>query len=252
MTGVNPKEKEAFVVSDKTVPDSLQPLEVYHLSHDLRGPLNSILGFSELLMEGIEGPLNENQQADIVAINQSAQNLLRQISNLVDLSKLAADRLNLDVKTVELAALIEKVSTSNFGIDRPEAVTLTTKLPEALPPVRADRDRLEQILVEIIRFGLKRQKSGQITVLAVEMAQEVAIRVVLNQVLLDPEQLAELFELGVHVDATGRSKLGLGGMALPLAQRLAEKQNGRLWAERDEAGRTVFKLRWPVQTEDSK
>jgi signal transduction histidine kinase len=217
----------------------------------LRGPLNSILGFSELLLEGIEGPLNENQLDDIGAINQSAQNLLRQINQLVDLSKLAADRLTFDLKAVDLHDVIKKVAAANFGVDQPAGVELKTELPETLPPGRADSERFEQILMELLRFGVKRQKSGQITITAMEAEQEVAIQIILNKVVLTPAQLAELFELGVHVDATGRSKLGVGGLALPLVQRLAEKQNGHLWAGSDEARGTIFHLRWPVQTEDS-
>lgn len=84
-----------------------QPLEIYHLSHDLRGPLNSILGFAELLLEEIEGPLNETQHADVSAIYQSAQNLLHLINMMVDLSKLEANRLKLDFKAVNLAEAVK-------------------------------------------------------------------------------------------------------------------------------------------------
>src|SRR6185503_13419133 len=120
MTEATPASHHSFALQKKVADPSQQPLEVYHLSHDLRGPLNSILGFAELLLEGIEGPLNETQQADMTAIYQSAQNLLYLINTLVDLSKLEANHLIFDFKSVDLNQIIEGMVTSDFGAVKPE------------------------------------------------------------------------------------------------------------------------------------
>jgi signal transduction histidine kinase len=94
-------------------PDS-EPFEVYHLSHDLRGPLNSILGFTELLLEEIEGPLTDIQKEDILAINQSAQNLLHLINTMVDLSKFDAGRMEFNLGEVALDQVVNTVLASDF------------------------------------------------------------------------------------------------------------------------------------------
>src|SRR4030095_11379092 len=109
MAETKPQPEKSFALQKEAVHPSHQPLQLYHLSHDLRGPLNSVLGFSELLLEGLEGPLNEVQIEDITAIRQSATTLLNLINVVVDLSRLEADRLVLTFKLVELEPVIAKV-----------------------------------------------------------------------------------------------------------------------------------------------
>lgn len=243
----------AFVISQKGTNSSRRPLEVYHLSHDLRGPLNSVLGFAELLLEGVEGPLNEHQEADVTAIYQSAQNLLRLINTLVDLSKLEADRLRFDFGMVELNQTIQNILNFDFGSNKPGQVELVADLPEEGPQLRGDRDRIEQMIMSFVLFGFKRQRTGQIRLEIAHNEREGVIKVHLNSLTLSPEQLDELFELVVHVDPAGRSELGAGGLALPLTHALAQKHNGRVWVESDPDTGTTFCLSLPVYDQvDSK
>ena len=242
MTDPKAAPEKRLVLSRPMADSTRQPVEVYHLSHDLRGPLNSILGFSELLLEGVEGPLTEYQVADITAIQQSAQNLLRLINTLVDLSKLEADRLKFDLVEVDLSAVIQKVLTFDFGGNKPEKVELVADIPADLPPVWGDRERIEQMVLSLVRFAFKKKKSGQVVIGAASAGQTVTIRVSFSEVELAPAELADLFELVVHVDQAGRSELGPGGLELPLVQGLAEKHNGRVWVESDREQGTIFYL----------
>ncbi len=246
MANSDPSPKKSFVVSEKMSDPSRQPLEVYHLSHDLRGPLNSILGFSELLLEGIEGPLTEYQEADITAIYQSAQNLLRLINELVDLSKLDADRLKFDFSPVDVETVIQSILSFDFGPNKPEQVELVSLVTEALPPIRGNQDRVEQMIMSLVRFGFKKMKTGQVMIKAESKDKLVIIQVVLGGVALSTEVMSELFELVVHVDSAGRSELGPGGLALPLAQGLTEMHNGEVRVEQDEINGTTFYLQLPV------
>ena len=152
--------KKQFVLSPQMSDPSRQPLEVYHLSHDLRGPLNSILGFSELLLEGIEGPLTEYQEADITAVYQSAQNLLSLINNLVDVSKLEAGRLKLDFGAVDVEGVVQNILSFDFGPNKPEQVELISTITEALPPVRGDRDRVEQMIMSLGQVCFQENAGG--------------------------------------------------------------------------------------------
>lgn len=242
MTEATPATQHSFAVQKTVTNPAQRPLEVYHLSHDLRGPLNSMLGFCELLLEGIEGPLNEMQQTDISAIYQSAQNLLALVNTMVDLSKLEANRLNFNFGAVKLDKVIERIVDAGFGTLKPEQIEIIIYLAPALPPVWADRDRVEQMVKALLRSAFKFKRKGQITLAATPGDnQEVILYMGIEGVELPQAEMEELFELVVKVDPSGRSELGPGGLELPLVRSLAEKQQGRVWAENEEEhGLTLY------------
>jgi signal transduction histidine kinase len=249
MTEASSERSQSFVVQPRKAEASGQPLALHHLSHDLRGPLNSILGFAELLMEGIEGPLNENQQEDITAIYRSARNLLHLINSVVDLSKLDADKLKVELGTVNLNEVIEKIVAYDFGLEESKRLEVVSEVDQLLPQLLVDRNRVEQIITNLVRFGLRMQQEGQMTITAENDDRAVILQLGLEDVSLSDEQISELFELVVHTDNFGHTKLGLGGLELPLAQLLAEKHQGHLWVERNEASGTTFNLKLPVHRE---
>ena len=239
-------DEQSFTVQEQRLPPSRQPLKVHHLSHDLRGPLNSILGFAELLKEGIEGPINEIQAEDLAAIHQSASNLLHTINAIVDLSKLENDRLILTFEPVQLDAIVEHVVLSlNKRVDA-DQIDLFLNIPESLPPIWGDRDRVEQMVLSLARFITTIMKSGRIDFNIHYDEKNVTIEIVTNKDLLPPEQLEELFELIVEVSADGRTHLGPGGLALPLTYQLAKKQAGQVWVESLEEAGTTFYVRLPL------
>jgi signal transduction histidine kinase len=234
--------QHAFAVQ-KTVTDSTQqPLELYHLAHDLRGPLNSILGFGELLLEGLDGPLTETQQADIAAMYQSAQNLLSLINAVVDLSKLEAEHLALDLGPINLSKILHEIAAADFGPVKPTEVELIGNLPANLPTVWGDRGRTEQVIKILLRFAFTLQKKGAIRLSAQAYEQTALTQIEVEEARLTEDELNELFELIVKVDGAGHTKLGRGGVHLPLSRRLAEKQQGRVWAERGEDNKVTFYL----------
>ncbi len=236
-----PLDKKSFVLTDSS---TQQPLEIHHLSHDLRGPLNSILGFAELLLEGIEGPLNENQQADVEAIHQSSQNLLWLINSLVDLSKLEANLLPLTFKPVSLGEIVQTVLAFDFGTVKPPAITLTANLPKDLPAIQGEAVRVQQMVMDLVRFAFKLKRSGAISIEATTNETSVTTYLNIEAAFLSPAELDTIFQLTLVTDTTGRSKLTRGGLQLPLVRQLAERHHGQVWAECDEHGTKLF-LRLP-------
>jgi len=247
MTDSAPDSQNSFVLQKQAPSSSQEPLEVHHLSHDLRGPLNSILGFSELLLEGIEGPLTEMQMEDIAAINESAKNLLRLINNVVDLSKLQAKQLNCEFSPVNLDTILQRVAGFDFGANKPAQLEVVVdQAVEMLPPLWGDATRIEQMILNLIRYAFRRKRSGQLNLIAQAAGPAVIIRVGFDEVLLSSVELNQLFELGVKVDPGGRSELGPGGLELPLARGLAETHHGQAWAESTAEAGTYLYLKLPV------
>ena len=222
---------------------SRQPLEVRHLSHDLRGPLNSILGFSELLLEGVEGPLNETQSEDITAIRHSAQNLLQLINTIVDLSKLATDGLNIECVNVSLQEVLQKTQQV---IKRETSVALEIDLAQPMPLISGDGDRIGQIILAVARFFINSKKVNTISTRLEHNATDATFHLIAPQFFIPDSEREELFELTVRVDSGGHSKLSPGGLELPLAWQLAAKQNGYLSVESNEESGTTFFLNLPL------
>jgi signal transduction histidine kinase len=222
-----------------------EPFEVYHLSHDLRGPLNSILGFTELLLEEIEGPLTDVQKEDISAINQSAQNLLRLINTTVDLSKFDADRLEFNFGEVSLEQVVKNIVVSDTWTNKSGQVEVVVNLPKTLPLLWGDSNRMEQMFEELFRQAFKLKGTQEITIAANGNEKEVTVQIHLAGGMISAADLEEIFRLMIKVDAAGRSHLGPGGLELPLTQRIAEKHEGRIWAESDETG-TMFYVSLPT------
>lgn len=241
MTETNPTGSRMFTVQNQAAGASKQPLQIYHLSHDLRGPLNSILGFTELLLEGVEGPLNEIQTEDIAAMRQSAQNLLQLISAVVDLSKLAANRLNLSFGPVDFGQVVQEA----LSVDTSSPVEVSATLPDSLPPIEGDQGRVEQMVLALLNFARKLKQEGKLQVSLEQTQTDATLQINAPDVLMPPEQESELFELVVHTDDAGRSELGVGGLNLPLAHQLAQAHQGNMWVESKAAGTTFF-LRLPL------
>ena len=225
-----------------------RPLKVHHLSHDLRGPLSSILGFAELLLDGVEGPLNEIQTEDIAAIRQSAANLLQLVDNIVDLSKLEEDQPILTFEPVDLETVIEAVLDSDLTTGRSGPVEVVAKLPGSLPQLWADPNRVEQMLLSLVRFAGDLSPRGQVNIGLDSRKTDALFQITAVGAVPAPEEFETLFELEVYTDAAGRSKLGPGGLDLPLVDRLAREHQGEVRVEsRDELG-VVFWLRLPLRT----
>lgn len=243
MTKPAPELKKIAVQHNTT---SAPLFEVYHLSHDLRGPLNSILGFAELLLEEVEGPLTDIQKEDISAINQSAQNLLRLINTVVDVSKVDADQLEINSSEFDLKFVINEVLSSDFWVGKSAEMNVVLDLPDELPLVLGDGARTVQIFEELLAWA-KLKGAGEITIKAECTDQDVITQLHLAGVILPEEDVEDIFRLLIRPDAAGRSHLGPGGLEIPLACRLAEVQQGKLWAESVVTG-TLLYLRIPVAT----
>jgi len=224
-----------------------QRLELYHLGHDLRGPLNSILGFTELLLDGIEGPLNEYQLADIQAINQSAHNLLRLINNVVDISKLEHNRLGLSFVGVDILDKINRVLQYDYGTAKPNTLNLTANLPPQLPFVHGNPDRIEQMIMGLIYFSFK-VPTNQVNVTAYLEDNFVTILFDIGLEFFSPEKCENLFTLGTQLDNAGHSRLNPGGLDLPLVHWLAQVHAGTLQVESSVAEGTQFYLKLPCHT----
>ena len=137
-----------------------------NMSHELRTPLNSIIGFSRVILKGIDGPINETQKQDLSAIYNSGQHLLTLINNILDLSKIEAGKMELQLSEVNIADMVNSVMSTAVGLVKDKPIKLYQQIPADLPLVHADQTRVRQILLNFVSNAAKFTEEGSITVSA--------------------------------------------------------------------------------------
>ncbi|HSQ40094.1 MAG TPA: PAS domain S-box protein, partial [Anaerolineales bacterium] len=146
--------------------DRLKSQFLANMSHELRTPLNSIIGFSRVILKGIDGAITDLQQQDLLAIHNSGQHLLGLINDILDLSRIEAGKMELTFDEVNLPDLITSVISTVGWMVMDKHITLDLNLPANLPSVRADVLRIRQVLINLLSTAAKFTDEGTITVLA--------------------------------------------------------------------------------------
>jgi signal transduction histidine kinase len=223
--------------------DRLKSQFLANMSHDLRSPLNSILGFSELLLTGIDGELTEDQRAMLKTVHDSGRELLQQIDDILDTAKLDAGRMGIHPEPAPAAALLSRAIT-NARRRQPREIEYETEIAPGLPPAFVDPHRTVQALENVLLFAGERMESGTIHA-RLRLGQTEAGRMLFIQITtpVSPateEQLTRVLR-GFH-RIPGHSGLGLG---LPIAGAILELEHGSLGIE-DLGEGMVFSIQIPA------
>ncbi len=238
--------------------DRIKTQFLANMSHELRTPLNSIIGFSRVILKGIDGPINEQQQQDLTAIYNSGQHLLGLINDILDLSKIEAGKMELTVDEVNVADTIHGVLSTAVGLVKDKPVKLKQDFdPSQLPTVRADPIRLRQILLNLISNASKFTEEGSIIVNAKAQVSargmdEVLISVTDTGPGIAQEDLDKLFKAFSQVDSSPTRKTGGTGLGLNISQRLVEIHGGRIGVHSVVGKGSTFYFTIPAYQQQSK
>jgi signal transduction histidine kinase len=225
--------------------DSYKSQFLTAVSHELRTPLNAVLGFADVLVDGIDGPINEAQREDLLLIRSAGAHLMDLFNDVLDLAAAASGGLRLERKRVAVAPLISKVVAEQRVLCVGRDLTLGAELPADLPDVHADPRRLRQILVNLIENAIKFTEHGSVRVTAEATVDGVRIRVVDTGVGIARDELESIFEEFEQTAAEGRRGRG-AGLGLAICRRLAELQGGTIRAESEPKKGSVFTLSFPA------
>jgi signal transduction histidine kinase len=223
-------------------------LFVANMSHELRTPLNAIIGFSELLIEGIAGDMSARQVEFVEHVLEGGRHLLTLISDVLDLSKVEAGRMELSRESVHLASLCELVQNTVQPLVAKRGVQLKMAVPEELPELRADPLRLRQILFNLLSNAIKFTPSGgRVSVEARTIGRELEIAVSDTGIGIRDEDLPRLFREYEQVSAQGSERAGGTGLGLALTKRLVELHGGSIGVSSRPGEGSVFRVRLPLQ-----
>jgi signal transduction histidine kinase len=213
------------------------------MSHELRTPLSAIIGFSDLLLEGTSGPLNLEQEDDVRQIASAGRLLLEVISDILDLSRIEAGRMRLEVRPVRIASLLTEVASALRPLAMARALELRVQIECGDPPVLADPLRVRQVVTNLVSNALKFTQRGGVTIHLRARGDGVEVSVVDTGIGIPPEVLDAVFEEFTQVDGGSRRGFAGSGLGLSIARRLVELHGGLIGVESEVAVGSRFWFR---------
>jgi len=237
----------AYEISQKAVLemrelDRVKNQFLANMSHELRTPLNSVIGFSRVILKGIDGPINDVQQQDIGSIYSSGMHLLTMINEILDMSKIEAGKMELQLEPVNISDIINSAVSANMGLVKDKPIQLLQNVPSDLPIIKIDQIRINQVLNNLIANAVKFTEKGSVTISA-ELTKspsgqaEVMVTVTDTGIGIASEDQSKLFQRFSQVDDSPTRKTGGTGLGLSICRSLIELHNGRIGLLSSEVGK---------------
>ena len=221
-----------------------------HVSHELRAPLNAIQGFVTLLMDGIGGETTADQREYLELAQRNAEQLSGMIRDLLDATRAETGKLVITPAAVDLAAFVDETVRGLRPLAEAKCVALTAELAARLPPAHADRQRVRQIVTNLVDNALKFTPAGGAVRVCVDTDDDpdrLRVSVADTGCGITPEAMERVFER-LHQEqvggASGQRGLGLG---LYISRALVEGQGGRIWTEHAPGGGSIFRFTLPCR-----
>jgi signal transduction histidine kinase len=229
--------------------DQVKSAFLASMSHELRTPLNAVINFTRFVIDGDTGPVNEQQTELLTEVVGSAKHLLNLINDVLDMSKIEAGSLNLFVEDdVNLNTVVNSVVSTGRSLLAGKTTQLHTEIEENLPLIRADRQRILQILLNIMSNACKFTEEGDIRVKVAQKDGEVLITMTDTGPGIAPEDQAMVFE-AFKQTKTGLRQGGGTGLGMPIARSLTEAHGGRMWLESEYGKGATFYVALPIKSE---
>jgi len=220
-----------------------------NMSHELRTPLNAVIGFSELLEDQSFGPLNDNQLQFSREIHRSGHHLLRLINDILDLAKIEAGKMELQVSRVNLGDLLRNCLTMIKEKAFRHELELELKAPDGLMEMEilADEIKLKQVVVNLLSNAAKfTPDRGRIRLDAKRLDGDLLVSVTDTGIGIRPEDQELIFQAFEQLDSSYARQQQGTGLGLALAKRMVELHNGRIWVESEGEGQgSAFRFTIP-------
>jgi len=218
-----------------------------NMSHELRTPLNAIIGFSQVLRQRLFGPINEKQEEYLDDILSSGNHLLDLINDVLDLSKVEAGQVELEVATFSLREALERGVMMVREPATTHGVRLSVELASGVDLVEGDERRLRQVIFNLLSNAVKfTPEGGEVVVATSQVDGEVRVSVTDTGPGIAPEDRERIFEEFQQTDVGVQQSEGTG-LGLALSKRLVELHGGRIWVESEASHGSRFVFTLPIE-----
>jgi len=238
--------------------DKLKSTFLANMSHELRTPMNAIIGYADLLVDGVDGPINKEQKKSLKKIAANSRNLMRLINDILDMSKIESARIDLRPMELDLKSLFEAVIPAFEPQLKKGGLALSYHIDEALSLVYGDEDIIRQVLINLLSNAVKFTNKGGIKICARpsergikpgEPAIFAEICVEDTGIGIKEEDLGTIFDKFVQVDRTTVRQHEGTGLGLSIARGLVALHKGMIWATSDYGEGSKFCFTVPLKKE---
>ena len=220
-----------------------------NMSHEFRTPLNAMLGYTSMLLQGVAGSLEPPVKRQLGRIESNGRHLLTIINEILDISRIEAGRMPLQGSTFKVPDLVAEVRAELEPIILRSKLTVTLDVPRDVKPITSDRQKVKQILLNLLSNALKFTPAGSVTIAASynATARMVAIAVQDSGVGIAPEDQAKVFEDFRQLDSSPARGYGGTGLGLSICRRLSQMLGGSIELESVLGEGSTFTLQLPAR-----
>lgn len=226
--------------------DRLKSEFLANMSHELRTPLNSIIGYTDVLLQGIDGELDPEVIVDIQAIHENGQNLLTIINDILDLAKIEANRMSLELSTIDVKTQMHDAQTRAAGLLGDKPVTVNVEIDAGMPAFEADSIRLTQILNNLVSNAVKFTSEGEINLRASHSDGYIHFSVKDDGAGISAEDLESIFDEFSQADSSASRAVEGTGLGLTITRRLVQLHGGSMDVTSVVGEGSTFTVRLPV------
>jgi signal transduction histidine kinase len=218
------------------------------VSHELRTPLAAMKAATENLLDGIVGEISSGQKDYLLIVQRNIDRLGRLISDLLDISRIEAGRLQLNKRPTDLISLIREVLQFLQQAAAEKKITLLSRLPETLPVVNIDPDKIMQVLINLIGNALKFSPLGAEVIICAKVCgnQEILIEVKDTGPGISCQDLKKIFNKFYQASASQGQRSKGTGLGLAICKGIVEKHKGRIWVESELGKGSKFTFSLPL------
>jgi len=220
-----------------------------NMSHELRTPLNAILGYTELMADGVYGQLPEKTLGVLKRLESNGRHLLGLINDVLDLSKIEAGQLVLELSDYSLQDIAQTVRSTLEPLAADKKLAFKVEVAPKLPPGRGDGRRLTQVLINLVGNAIKFTDTGEVVITGGATDGSFHLSVRDTGPGISAADQTKLFQEFQQADNTITRKKGGTGLGLAISKRIIEMHGGKIWVESEVGRGSTFSLTLPVRVE---
>jgi len=219
-----------------------------NMSHELRTPMNAILGYTELIQDNIYGEVSDKIRDVLSRVENNGHNLLTQINDVLDLSKIEAGEFSITVEEYSMGDLVDGVISDVASLASDKNLKLASDLPPDLPVGLGDDRRLNQILVNLVGNAIKFTDEGEVSINVKIVGEDFCVSVTDTGIGISEEDQALILDEFYQADASTTREYGGTGLGLAIAKRMIELHGGQMLINSNLGQGSTFTFQIPIRT----